>query len=202
MGIYSIVNQRASANLGRTTDLFKQQMPIYSADKDAVRMDGSKFGFEHVSAFYKVINKWMGRIYILQWHFSMKSSHQFEDQLITLSYSGKKRGKVDGFPSFRSKQNHSLCMELNKDKELLAICKLGDYEKLSLSYSKKENRWTVQLWPNYGEFIWILIPPIRYYRKPEAKEVEQTKQLFNKLAYYLSGRGLKQNEQRQNVYQQ
>ncbi|WP_042348047.1 hypothetical protein [Bacillus massiliigorillae] len=186
MGIYSIVDSRAYNSLNMVVNEFNQSIPKKSFRNQQVELDGQKLGLEKMKASYKTINKWMGRIYIFRWNFSIKDCKPTQDITISLKYSGDILSKRKSKPSFTSNQNDYLSAILNKDEDILSICQKNDFEKLTLSYSKKDNMWTIEVWPNYGDFIWILIPPIRYCRRPNQTEIEMTIQLFKKIGQYIS----------------
>ncbi|MED0669700.1 hypothetical protein P4S95_05615 [Aneurinibacillus aneurinilyticus] len=56
---------------------------------------------------------------------------------------------------------------------------------MHIKYVEEKQSWCVEMRPNYGDFIWILLPPVFYSRRPNKKEVESTIQLIAQLSKYL-----------------
>ncbi|WNF03460.1 hypothetical protein [Brevibacillus borstelensis] len=83
---------------------------------------------------------------------------------------------------FFSKSHAPLVEWLNQDKRIKELCNSIDYELLELRYSSREQRWKVEMRPNYGDFIWILLPPVKYARKPKPQEIQDTMSLIKRLA--------------------
>lgn len=178
MGIYSIIDNRAWNSLKIVTEEFNNFSPIKTRENNHIDLDSERYGILKMYTSYKVINKWMGRVYHFRWNCVIHDQRPESNQSIQLVYGGA-FGKKE--PNFKSSTSRSLVNLLNTDKEVLDICRSIDFEKLEIIYSKKEGVWQIEFWPNYGDFIWILIPPIRYFRKPSLHEVEKTALLIQKI---------------------
>lgn len=177
MGIYSIIDNRAWNSLKLVTDQFNTYTTVTRTDINRIELDAEKIGIKSMYSSYKVMNKWMGRVYIFKWHCFIEDSTPPHNQSMKLQYRGKLFGEK--IPEFTS--NNELAIKLNKDPEIMKICKAIDFEKLELSYSKRDKGWNIEIWPNYGDFIWMLIPPVRYFRKPNDVEIQQTIQLVQRI---------------------
>lgn len=182
MGIYSIIDNRAWNSLKLVTDQFNSYTTVTRTDINRIELDAEKIGIGTMYSSYKVMNKWMGRVYIFKWHCFIEDSKPASNYSMKLQYKGKLFGNK--VPMFTS--THLLASRLNEDTEIMKICKTIDFEKLELSYSKSGNGWNIEIWPNYGDFIWMLIPPIRYFRKPNAEEIRQTIQLVQRIRDVLT----------------
>ncbi|MED1469913.1 hypothetical protein [Bacillus salipaludis] len=178
MGFYSIVDNRAWTSLKVVTEEFKKFSPIKNRENNRIDLDGAKFGISSWYSSYKIVNKWMGRVYHFKWNCIIEDQKPNQEYSIKLKYGGLISGKE---PQFYGKNCDSLIKLLNREQELRDICRTIDFEKLELTYSTKEKAWRLEFWPNYGDFIWILIPPVRYFRKPNADEIEKTMRLVKKI---------------------
>lgn len=179
MGVYSIVDNRAWKSLMLVTEEFKNYSAINKRENNKIDLDAKKYGIQTMYTSYKVINKWMGRVYHFKWNCVIEDRKPANNHSILLKYGGNLFGKRE--PHFHSKTIPKLIELLNRDKELMDICTTIDFEKLELKYSKEENAWNIEFWPNYGDFIWILVPPVRYFRKPNSQEITKTIQLIQKI---------------------
>ncbi len=179
MGLYTVIDQRAFKVLRSVATDFEPFAPIGVASNNRIQLDGHKLGVESLEATYRIINKWMGRIYVYTWKWSLPDDSVMADVVIKCKYSGKMGSRV---AQFTSKQDSALLQRLNQDHEILALCHSIDYEAIELRYSCKEQRWYVEMKPNYGDFIWILFPPVRYARRPKQQEMDDTMRLVKRLA--------------------
>jgi len=180
MGFYSIVDNRAWNSLMIVTEEFKRYSTIKKRENNRIDLDAKEHGILSIYTSYKVMNKWMGRVYHFKWNCVIEDRKPDSDHSIQLRYGGNLFGKRE--PQFHSKTNVALSKLLNQDKELMEICTTIDFEKLELKYSKKDNTWDIEFWPNYGDFIWILIPPVRYFRKPNSEEITKTIRFIQKMS--------------------
>lgn len=180
MGLYTVIDHRAFRALHTIATGFQPFAAIQSMISNQVELNGAKLGVEQLRASYKIINKWMGRVYIYTWSWSLHDDSPQEDIVIKCKYSGKMGGKRT--VRFVSKQQTPLLDALNQDKQIMQLCHSVDYESIELRYSRPDQCWHIEMRPNYGDYIWILLPPVRYVRKPKQEEMEDTMQLIKKLA--------------------
>ncbi|MCR8644431.1 hypothetical protein NV379_17390 [Paenibacillus sp. N1-5-1-14] len=188
MGIYSLVDKRASRALDQIVQPFESILPIVSQEGRTVVLDGSRYGFPHVKAYHKLVNKWMGRIYLYTWEYTLPGISHESDIGIKLQYRGSMR--TGSKPSFSLiTGDTTLDQMLNQDEALLKLCSQMDFQRMEIQYKKSTNEWNVQIAPNYGDFMWVLIPPVSYSRKPNADEVNNTIQTLRIIAEYIQTMG-------------
>lgn len=180
MGIYSIVDNRADNTLHVVSNDFKKHYKIKKRTYNNIELSGDKLGLHRLYTSYKIINKWMGRIYVFRIYGEINCPIKDNNFLVSLKYKGKIGDKK---PVFQSQDNRLLAECLNMDKELMEICKKVDFEKLEMKYTKEYGRWEIEIWPNFGDFIWMLIPPLRYMRRPNSEEIENINKLLTKLSH-------------------
>lgn len=180
MGLYTVIDHRAFKTLHLIAGEFQSYAPIGNVSNGRIQLDGSRIGVEELSASYKIINKWMGRVYIYTWMWTLHDKGPEEDLVIKCEFSVKM--KTGRQVRFFSKSHAPLVEWLNQDKRIKELCNSIDYELLELRYSSREQRWRVEMRPNYGDFIWILLPPVKYARKPKPQEIQDTMSLIKRLA--------------------
>lgn len=181
MGIYSIVDSRADRSLYTISSELGKYFKITAHTYNKVELCNEKLGFQNLYTSHKIINKWMGRIYIFKIQGSMQGVYP-QNATISLKYSGK-IGRLT--PTFHSRQAADIAHKFNQDKEMMAICQSIDFEKLEIRYDEKARAWQMEIWPNFGDYIWMLIPPVRYARKPQPQEVDQLYKMIKKMATYV-----------------
>ncbi len=187
MGIYAAIDNRAWKMLNIVANEFQSFTPISSVSANRIVFDGSKLGVERLTASYNLINKWMGRVYIYTWTWSLPDDKPVQDMTIRLTYAGKLNGNRKEI-RFVSKQATPLLDRLNSDKLIDELCNEVDYERVELRYSIAEKMWHVQMRPNYGDFIWILLPPVKYARRPKTSETTSTMNLMKQLVHFIKDR--------------
>lgn len=183
MGFYSLVDNRAWKALHLVADDFKSFASVTAKKHNFVEMDGCRMGVKDMSASYAVTNKWMGRIYVFRWQCRIPDAKSANNLKIVLKYSGS-WGKRDA--RFFSKSSSSLVDSLNSDQKLMEICRTIDFERLEIQYSAAEKAWRLEVRPNYGDFIWMLIPPVRYMRRPKEPEIKQTVELIRSISRHIN----------------
>lgn len=179
MGFYSIVDHRADNSLFLVSSEFKTFSAIKERQYNKVRLAYNKVDELYTS--HKIINKWMGRVYIFKINAVVQAQFT-QDMVIKLTY---KREKGSNQPKFISRYSSDLLDQLNANKAILNICREIDFEKLELKFNAEERKWEIEIWPNYGDFIWMLIPPLRYMRKPNNEEVANTFKMISHLTDVL-----------------
>lgn len=183
MGLYSLVDNRAWKALHLVADDFKPFASVTAKRQNLVELDGCRLGVKDISASYAVTNKWMGRIYVFRWQCRIPDKKPANNLKIALKYSGS-WGKRDA--RFVSKSASSLADCFNKDQKLMEICRTIDFERLEMQYSVEEQAWRLEVRPNYGDFIWMLIPPVRYMRRPKEAEIRQTAELIASIGRHIN----------------
>ncbi|MFD0619806.1 hypothetical protein ACFQZR_20255 [Paenibacillus sp. GCM10027629] len=184
MGVYSIVDRRANRALNQIVEKFQAMIPILHAEDNAIELDGSQYGMDSMKAYHNMINKWMGRVYIYTWEFSLPGISLASDARIKLHYRGSTRGQNQA--QFLLVSGDSVLADLlNGDPELIQLCNKMDVDQMELKYNRTSQRWTVRIAPNYGDFIWVLIPPMSYARKPTAEEASNTVRCMELLAIHI-----------------
>ena len=176
MGVYSIIDARADHSLFIVSNDFNVFSTVKERTYNKVELLPNKANLNELYTTYKIINKWMGRIYIFKIHGSFEHTYK-EDVKIQLQYKGKFSKSA---PSFTS-NNETIASIFNNNKEIMRVCEGIDFEKLEIVYSARENKWSFEIWPNYGDFIWMLIPPMRYMRRPNVEEVKMTSEIIDKI---------------------
>ncbi|MED4730994.1 hypothetical protein P9597_23255 [Aneurinibacillus migulanus] len=185
MGVYSAIDNRAAKTLSAVAQEFEAGIPIRTCAEGKVMFGGEKLGVQHLTASYKVISKWMGRVYVYTWQFFLVDVSFPSNALITLKYSGKIGGRKSARFVSKSADVKHIIEKLNQDKKIKEICERIDFETIHIKYIEEKQSWCVEMRPNYGDFIWILLPPVFYSRRPNKKEVESTIQLIGQLSKYL-----------------
>ncbi|MED1795358.1 hypothetical protein [Brevibacillus nitrificans] len=186
MGIYSVIDHRAWKVLQNVAADFSSFAAIEGISNNRIKLDGGKLGIVDLQASYRIINKWMGRVYVYTWSWALPDPSLPDDMKITCRYTGT--WKSPKTVQFVSKQPSPLLEALNRDEKIQKLCQTVDYEAIELSYSKREGRWQVEMRPNYGDFIWILLPPVRYARRPKQQEITDTMTLINRLTKLITQR--------------
>lgn len=182
MGIYSIIDNRADNSLFIVSTDFKKHIDIQNHNYNKVELCCSKVGLNELYTSYKIINKWMGRVYIFKIHGTINHPYS-KDISVSLKYKGKLGNTT---PVFVSRENSALLESLNNDQELINICKDIDFEKLDITYDSSSEKWNIEIWPNFGDFIWMLIPPLRYMRRPKAIEIDNTYKVIERFSLMIS----------------
>lgn len=183
MGLYTVIDNRAWKALSIVANDFKSIAPITSVSKNRIEGNGTNLGVEGLCASYEVNNRWMGRVYIFRWQCNIPDSKPTEDIKISLKYKGKIGENKK--PYFSSKHPLPLIERLNQDSVIRKICQSIDFELFTLKYSKQDQVWSLEIRPNYGDFVWILLPPVRYMRRPSKAEVELTVKLIRQVSKYI-----------------
>ncbi|WNC14857.1 hypothetical protein [Brevibacillus brevis] len=178
MGIYSVIDNRAWKVLRTVAADFCSFAVIEHVSDNRIQLDGGKLGVDDLQASYRVINKWMGRVYVYTWTWSFSDPTPAADMEITCKYSGKTGAKT---VRFVSKQSAPILEAFNGDRKVQRLCQTVDYESIRLNYSKEEGRWRVTMRPNYGDYIWILLPPVKYARRPNQQEIQDTMALIHRI---------------------
>jgi len=182
MGLYSIVDSRADNSLFLVSNDFQDFSSVISRSYNKVELNCSKTGLNELYTTYKIINKWMGRVYIFKIYGTINHPYT-EDIWVSLKYKGNFKSST---PVFFSRKSNPLLEILNMDKEIINICKAIDLEKLEIKFDCQNNKWSIEIWPNFGDYIWMLIPPLRYMRRPSQIEVQQTYELMKRLSKMIN----------------
>ncbi|MGE7601666.1 hypothetical protein ACQKL5_04080 [Peribacillus sp. NPDC097675] len=182
MGFYSFIDKRAERALVDITNIFQNNIPIISKEKNEILFDGSQYGAIQLKAYHRKINKLMGLVYIYTWRLEWQGLPLSEHIKLQLNYASGFRKN----PQFVSSSGHQeLADILNNNKEIIDICHLIDFEKIEIYFNQENQNWLVDFAPNYGDYITVLIPPIFYARKPNQEEVKGTVQLINLIGKYI-----------------
>lgn len=184
MGVYSIVDRRANRALNLIVEKFQSLMPIRSTAYNSIEFDGSQYGMESMKAYHNITNKWMGRVYVYTWEFTIPGISLAADAKIKLQYRGSLRGQQQA--QFKQVSGAGNLVDLlNGDMELIQLCNTLDFEQITLKYNRISQKWTVRMMPNYGDFIWVLIPPMSYARIPSSEEARSTIRFMELMAIHL-----------------
>lgn len=183
MGIYTVIDNRAWKVLRTVAGDFQSFASIDSVEENHIRLNGTKLGVAQLSASYRIINKWMGRVYVYTWTWSLPDDSVQDDLFISCKYKSSKSALKE--VQFVSKQSSPLLQTLNNDKVIKQLCNSIDYEAIEIRYSREKKEWQVEMRPNYGDFIWILMPPVKYARRPKQQEIQDTMRLIKRIAQLL-----------------
>lgn len=182
MDLYSVIDRHAQKALQATAACFG----AYLRHRDG----GGHLcleGYEHKLAASNLVlaqqlsSKLFGRVYSCGWHWQVPVDLGERSMRIRLSYLGwrleNRRAAFvgDGCPQ-------PILDALNAHDELLSLCVAMDLAGITIRYHPQSKRCDLSLQPNYGYFIWLLIPPVKYVRQPTPTEVDSTVLIIDELS--------------------
>lgn len=178
MDFYAAIDRRAQRALNATALRFAAYLrPHISSPAPAA--------FEHRQAVEQLrleqtlSSKLFGRIYTCHWRWASPADFGEQDWRIALRFQGwhqaHRKAAFVGAPD-------TVCDVFNTNDVVLQLCTALDIGGLVIDYRAAHRRCSISLRPNYGDYIWLLIPPLKYVRQPNMAEVESTALLIYELS--------------------
>ncbi len=189
MDLYSVIDRRAEQTLRDTVSRFDQYM-----GHDVAIGARTVSGIDHRLAAddlvleHRLSSKVIGRIYTCRWRWKVAADLGPTAMTIRLDYRGWK-------PSSRTAKfvgpaiSASLRDPLNGSDVWLPLCAAMELGGLSIHYHPADKACEGVRTPNYGDFVGMLIPPVKYARQPTAAEVDSTVLLIQQISVILQAKG-------------
>lgn len=189
MDLYAVIDRRAQQTLCDTVTRFGQYMG-HEADDTTRAVSGRdhRLAAQELVLEHRLSSKLIGRIYTSRWRWKVAVDLGDSAMTVRLRYQGWK-------PSSRTAKFvgpvHSLALlaRLNACAVVLPLCTAMELGGLSIHYRPADKACEVVLNPNYGDFIWMLIPPVKYARQPTPAEVDSTMLLIQHICLILQANG-------------
>ena len=185
MDLYSIIDRRAQQMLRDTVSRFDPYM-AHDGGEGVRAVSGldHRLAADDLVLEHRLSSKLIGRIYTCRWRWRVAVDLGAVSQVIRLRYRGwKPSSRTASFVGQRG--NSALCDQLNASAVVLPLCTAMELGGLSIHYHAAEKTCEVVLSPNYGDFVWMLIPPVKYGRQPTPAEVDSTVLLIQQLSLIL-----------------
>ncbi|HBO7171445.1 TPA: hypothetical protein L4935_000301 [Pseudomonas aeruginosa] len=177
MDLYAAVDRRAQLALNVTAQRFSAYLRSCS-DEAPVGFE-NRLAAERLRLEQTLSSKLFGRIYTCWWRWTTPADFGERDMRIALRFKGwrraHRRAVFVGAPGFA-------CDIFNASDVVLQLCAALDIGGLAIDYRAAQRRCRLSLRPNYGDYIWLLIPPVKYVRQPNAAEVDSTALLIHELS--------------------
>ncbi|MDD2058564.1 hypothetical protein N5D52_21800 [Pseudomonas sp. GD03860] len=185
MDLYSIIDRRAQQMLRDTVSRFGQYMAQDVGDGlRAVSGLDHRLAADDLVLEHRLSSKVIGRIYTCRWRWKVAVDLGPTAMRIHLRYRGwKPSSRTASFVGDRN--STALCDPLNASAVVLPLCKAMELGGLSIHYHPTDKTCEVVLSPNYGDFVWMLIPPVKYGRQPTPAEVDSTVLLIHHIGLSL-----------------
>ncbi|MCW2271548.1 hypothetical protein D3C77_14950 [compost metagenome] len=185
MDLYSIIDRRAQQMLRDTVSRFAPYMAHDVADSErAVSVLDHRLGADDLVLEHRLSSKVIGRIYTCRWRWKVAVDLGATAMMIRLRYRGwKPSTRTASFVVDRGRQ--AVCDRLNASAVVLPLCMAMELGGLSIHYHPADKTCEVVLSPNYGDFVWMLIPPVKYGRQPTPAEVDSTVLLIQQISLLL-----------------
>lgn len=185
MDLYSIIDRRAQQMLRDTVSRFDAYIgpDANEGEREVAGLD-HRLAADDLVLEHRLSSKLIGRIYTCRWRWKVAVDLGTTSTVIRLRYRGwKPSNRTAGFvgPAHSS----ALCEQLNASAVLLPLCMAMELGELSIHYHATEHCCEVVLRPNYGDFVWMLIPPVKYGRQPTPAEVDSTVLLIHEISLIL-----------------
>ncbi|WP_442112107.1 hypothetical protein [Pseudomonas sp. NUPR-001] len=185
MDLYSVIDRRAQHMLQDTVSRFGEYMaPEAAGSARAVLGVDHRLAADGLVLEHRLSSKLIGRIYTCRWRWKVAVDLGGTPLTLRLNYRGWK-------PSTRTAKFvgpsdcSALLQQLNSHAVLLPLCVAMELGGLSIQYHPAEKCCEVVLTPNYGDFVWMLLPPVKYARQPTPAEVDSTVMLIQHLSLLL-----------------
>ncbi|QYX48735.1 hypothetical protein K3F43_04310 [Pseudomonas tussilaginis] len=174
MDLYSIIDRRAQQMLRDTVSRFDQYMGYDGAEGvRAVSALDHCLAANDLVLEHRLSSKVIGRIYTCRWRWKVAVDLGAASMVIRLRYRGWKpssrTASFVGNPGSRGLRD-----QLSASAVVLPLCVAMELGGLCIRYHAVDKTCEVELSPNYGDFVWMLIPPVKYGRQPTPAEVDST----------------------------
>lgn len=185
MNLYAAIDRRALQALQCTAGRFGAYLKHRSSDQpNCLESHGHNLAADDLSLRQQLSSKLFGRIYSLSWSWNVPMSLGRNSMDIHLTYRGWRRQTRQAL--FVSKNCPTQLLDLLNHSEVLRpLCLAMELGGLEIRYRAQERCCAVILRPNYGDFIWLLMPPLKYIRQPSEAEVDSTMLLIHELSILL-----------------
>lgn len=189
MNLYAAIDRHALQALQGTARCFDAYLKQRQSPRPyCLESHGHKLAADDLSLQQQLASKLLGRVYSLHWIWSVPMDLGQSAMNIQLRYRGWRRDRRQAL--FVGKEcPEQLLKALNRNPVLLPLCLAMDVGGISIRYRTDERCCEVVLRPNYGDFIWLLLPPLKYMRQPSAAEVDSTMLLIHELSTLLRNSG-------------
>lgn len=182
MDLYSVVDKRAMAFLRNTADRF--EFFRWAVGSDGV-LNFSETGLQSsvsdLTLAFRLSSKLVGRVYSFEWRWGVPADFGDEARKVTLKFDGWKRKtrktRFDGGES-----SGDLASKLNDSEKIISLCSAMELIGLEINYRPDAKVCEVVCYPSYGDYIWLLIPPVRYASHPTNAEIDGTILLIEELS--------------------
>lgn len=174
MDLYSVVDRRAKSFLSDTAKKFTAfQWHELSGGVATVLNPGLDARIFDLKLLQVVSSKLVGRIYSFKWQWCVSTDLGCEQKIAKLKFSGwKNSSRSARFEGAASSAD--LVSKLNESDTVLSLCLAMDVVALEVKYNADSKVCEVKCLPSYGDYIWLLIPPLRYASHPTPAEIEGT----------------------------
>ncbi|AZD86862.1 hypothetical protein M5C90_24435 [Pseudomonas chlororaphis subsp. piscium] len=182
MDFFSAIDRHAQKALGDTATRFEAYIKHRSSGRHLEGYD-HKLAAERLVLEQTLSSKLFGRIYTCNWRWQVPVDLGEQAMHLRLRYLGWRMASRK--PAFVGHCPAPLLEVLNSSEVLLALCTAMDLGGITIDYRAPDKHYVVTLRPNYGDFVWLLIPPLRYVRQPSVAEVGSTVLLIHELSLVL-----------------
>ncbi|WP_430447596.1 MAG: hypothetical protein ACQZ2J_11155 [Pseudomonas piscis] len=185
MNLYAAIDRHAQLALKGTAQRFSAYLQPRDSNRPyCLESHGHKLAADDLSLQQQLASKLFGRIYSLSWQWHVPMELGRRSMHIRLNYRGwRQRNRQAAFVGKDCPL--SLLAALNRSPVLLPLCLAMELGGLEIHYRAQERRCDVLLRPNYGDFVWLLMPPLKYIRQPSQAEVDSTMLLIHELSTLL-----------------
>ncbi|NBF01739.1 hypothetical protein GV819_05495 [Pseudomonas sp. Fl5BN2] len=185
MNLYAAIDRHAQQALQCTAGRFDAYLKQRCSEQPyCLESHGHKLAADNLSLRQQLASKLFGRIYSLSWNWSVPMDLGQCSMDIHLAYRGWRRKTRQALFVGKNCPPRMLDM-LNHSEVLRPLCLAMELGGLEIRYRAQERRCEAMLRPNYGDFIWLLMPPLKYIRQPSVAEVDSTMLLIHELSTLL-----------------
>ncbi|WP_025806340.1 hypothetical protein [Pseudomonas chlororaphis] len=182
MDFFSAIDRHAQKALGETATRFKAYIRHRSGGHH-LEGYGHKLAAKNLILEQTLSSKLFGRIYTCNWRWQVPVDLGEQDMHLHLRYLGWRMASRK--PAFVGRCPVTLLEVLNSNEVLRGLCAAMDLGGITIDYRVPDKHYEVTLRPNYGDFVWLLIPPMKYVRQPSVAEVGSTVLLIHELSLVL-----------------
>ncbi|HCF2456887.1 TPA: hypothetical protein NIA41_000442 [Pseudomonas aeruginosa] len=179
MDLYAVVARHALRSLQQTARCFSEY--LRGESMGPLRIDGfeHRLAAQQLGLWQTVSSKLFGRVYSCQWRWLVAVDCGAQSMSFRLRFRGWRA--ANRMASFEGTPCAALEL-LNSSGTVLELCAAMDVAELEVRYVPDERCWRFHMRPSYGDYVWLLIPPVKYVRHPNAAEVDSTMLLIHELS--------------------
>jgi len=178
MDFYTAIDRRAQQALNATVQRFSAYLKPRGDTRAPAEFE-NRLAAEQLCLEQTLSSKLFGRIYTCWWRWTTSADFGEQDMRIALRFQGWRRANRKatfvGAPDV-------VCVAFNRTDVIGQLCTALDIGALVIDYRAAQRRCSFALRPSYGDYIWLLIPPMKYVRQPSAAEVDGTVMLIHELS--------------------